>query len=71
MKTRTLGKTDIQISEIGLGTNYVGGHNLYESVDEDNGVRIVKQAVEQGITFIDTADIYGMARSEELVLRPV
>ena len=69
MKTRKLGRTDIQITEIGFGTNYVGGHNLYESVDEDEGVRIVEQAVDQGITYIDTADVYGMGRSEELVGR--
>jgi aryl-alcohol dehydrogenase-like predicted oxidoreductase len=67
MKTRKLGNTDIRIGEIGLGTNYVGGHNLYEIVNEDEGIRIVKQAVDQGITFIDTADVYGMGRSEELV----
>jgi len=69
MKTRKLGRTDIRITEIGFGTNYVGGHNLYESVDEDEGVRIVQQAVDQGITYIDTADVYGMGRSEELVGR--
>lgn len=67
MKTRKLGSTDIQITEIGLGTNYVGGHTLYEKIDEDEGVRIVQQALDQGINFFDTADIYGMGRSEELV----
>ena len=67
MKTRKLGSTDIDITEIGLGTNYMGGHNLYENVDEAEGIRIVQKAVDLGITFIDTADIYGMGRSEELV----
>ncbi len=67
MKTRKLGNTDMEITEIGLGTNYMGGHNLYENVDEAVGVRIVQNAVDLGITFIDTADIYGMGRSEELV----
>ena len=69
MKTRKLGHTGIDITEIGLGTNYTGGHNLYEDVDEDQGVRLVQRAVDLGITFIDTADIYGMGRSEELVGR--
>ena len=50
-----------------LGTNYTGGHNLYEKVDKDQGVRLVQRAVDLGITFIDTADIYGEGRSEELV----
>lgn len=69
MKTRKLGQSGIDITEIGLGTNYVGGHNLYATVDEDEGIRLVHQAIEHGITFIDTADIYGMGRSEELVGR--
>jgi len=67
MKTRKLGGSGIDITEIGLGTNYIGGHNLYETVDEDEGVRIVKRALDIGITFIDTADVYGLGRSEELV----
>jgi aryl-alcohol dehydrogenase-like predicted oxidoreductase len=67
MKTRKLGTSDIEITEIGLGTNYIGGHNLYEGVDEKEGVRIVQRALDLGITLIDTADVYGLGRSEELV----
>lgn len=67
MKLRMLGGSDIKISEVGLGTNYIGGHNLYEKVDEDAGMQIIEQALEAGVNFVDTADIYGMGRSEELV----
>ena len=67
MNTRKLGQSDIDVSTIGLGTNYVGGHNLYVGVDEDEGVRLVHCAIEQGITHLDTADAYGFGRSEELV----
>jgi len=67
MRTRKLGQSGIDISCIGLGTNYVGGHNLYVDVDEDEGVRLVKQAVDLGVTHVDTADVYGTGRSEELV----
>lgn len=67
MRTRKLGQSGIDISTIGLGTNYVGGHNLYVGVDEDEGVRLVKQAMDLGVTHIDTADVYGTGRSEELV----
>ena len=67
MRTRKLGQSDIDISTIGLGTNYVGGHNLYANVDEDEGIRLVKRAIELGITHLDTADAYGQGRSEELV----
>lgn len=62
-----LKKTDIKISKIGLGTNAVGGHNLYDQLNEENGKDFVRAAIEQGINFIDTADIYGKGRSEELV----
>lgn len=52
MQTRKLGHTDIDITCIGLGTNYVGGHGLYTDIDEDEGVRLVQRALDLGITFI-------------------
>jgi len=67
MRKRVLGKSGIEVTAIGLGTNYVGGHNLYEDVDEGAGVALVKEALDRGITFVDTADAYGAGRSEELV----
>lgn len=67
MNTRKLGQSDIDITTIGLGTNYVGGHNLYVGVDEDEGVRLVQRAMDLGVTHLDTADAYGFGRSEELV----
>ena len=67
MKNRKLGQSEIDISTIGLGTNYVGGHNLYVDVDEDEGVRLVQRAIDLGVTHLDTADVYGTGRSEELV----
>lgn len=67
MKFRTLKKTTINISEIGLGTNAVGGHNLFENLNEQDGKELVSAALDLGITFIDTADIYGKGRSEEIV----
>ncbi len=67
MQTRALGRSGQDITVIGLGTNYVGGHNLYDHVDEAEGVRLVQRAVDLGVNFIDTADVYGHGRSEELV----
>ena len=67
MQMRQLGRSGIEITALGLGTNYVGGHNLYKDVDEDEGVRLVQYAIDNGITSIDTADVYGTGRSEELV----
>lgn len=67
MQYITLKKSDIKISRIGLGTNAVGGYNLFENVNEEDGKKFVQEAIHQGITLIDTADIYGNGRSEELI----
>lgn len=62
-----LGKTSLSVSRIGLGTNAVGGHNLFNSLDEAQGLLLVEEALSKGINFIDTADAYGFGRSEELI----
>lgn len=62
-----LGKTGLRINPVGLGTNAVGGHNLFPNLDEDEGKGLVAEAIDSGINFIDTAYIYGQGRSEELV----
>ncbi|PKH11900.1 aldo/keto reductase [Planomicrobium sp. MB-3u-38] len=67
MKYSLLPKTDLKISAIGLGTNAVGGHNLYDNLNEEDGKNLVRTALDNGISFIDTADVYGTGRSEELV----
>ncbi|MGY3766458.1 aldo/keto reductase [Vagococcus vulneris] len=67
MKKVPVGQTDVLITEIGLGTNAVGGHNLYPNLDERVGKDLVREAVKAGINFLDTAYIYGEGRSEELV----
>ena len=63
----TLGKSDVKVFPIALGTNAVGGHNLYPNLDEEQGKEVVRQAINNGITLLDTAFIYGPERSEELV----
>ncbi len=62
-----LGKTDLLVNPIGLGTNAVGGHNIYPNLDEETGREIVRTAIDHGVNFIDTAYIYGPERSEELI----
>ncbi|HDP5854424.1 aldo/keto reductase [Staphylococcus aureus] len=62
-----LGKSDVEVFPIALGTNAVGGHNLYPNLDEEQGKEVVRQAINHGINFLDTAYIYGPERSEELV----
>lgn len=67
MKKILLNKANLEVTQIGLGTNAVGGHNLFTDLDEEEGKDLVKEALNLGITFIDTADVYGFGRSEELV----
>jgi myo-inositol catabolism protein IolS len=67
MEYTTLKKTDMKISKIGVGTNKIGGHNIFKGLDEYEGKEFLKEAINLGMNFIDTADIYGPARSEELI----
>ncbi|HDJ2609287.1 TPA: aldo/keto reductase [Staphylococcus aureus] len=62
-----LGKSDVEVFPIALGTNAVGGHNLNPNLDEEQGKDVVRQAINHGINLLDTAYIYGPERSEELV----
>lgn len=65
-KTR-LEKTDLLVTSIGLGTNAVGGHNLFPNLNEETGKNVVRTAINSGINFLDTAYIYGPKRSEILI----
>lgn len=67
MNKKRLGTSDVFITPIRLGTNAVGGHNLYPHLDEAEGKELVRTAINEGVTFLDTAYIYGEGRSEELV----
>ena len=70
MQQRRLGKTDFTISEISLGTWQVGG-KWGDPFSHDNADRILNAAVDGGINFIDTADVYGEGESEKAVGRLV
>ncbi len=67
MKTVQLGNSNLNVSVLGIGTNKVGGHNFFKDLSEQEGKDFVKEAINLGINFIDTADVYGHGRSEELV----
>jgi myo-inositol catabolism protein IolS len=62
-----IGKTDLYVNPIGLGTNAVGGHNLFPNLDEEAGRELVRTGIKQGINFLDSAFIYGPKRSEEII----
>lgn len=70
MKKRILGKTGFEISEVGLGTWQVGGK--WGSVfSHSNADKILNAAMDYGVNFIDTADVYGNGESEKAVGRAV
>lgn len=62
-----IGNTDVTSKKIGLGTNKVGGHNLFADLKDEDGYAVVKEAIESGITTLDTAYMYGLGRSEEII----
>ncbi len=66
MQYRTLGKTNLSISEISLGTWQVGG-KWGSGFDDTKADHILNTAIDQGVNFIDTADVYEMGLSEKAV----
>ena len=62
MEYRRLGNSGLRVSEIGLGGNNFGGR-----ADKEISIEIIDHALEIGINFIDTAEMYGQGRSEEIV----
>lgn len=68
MNRVTLGKSEVTVNPLGLGTNAVGGHNIYpDMLDEEQGKALTATAIDNGVDLLDTAFIYGPRRSEELV----
>lgn len=65
MKMRTLGTTGIKVSEVGLGCWQLGGD--WGEVSEKAAFNILQAAVDSGVTFFDTADVYGAGRSERFL----
>jgi aryl-alcohol dehydrogenase-like predicted oxidoreductase len=69
---RTLGNSDLQLTPIGFGAWAIGGGNWqfgWGSQDDDDSVRTIERALDLGINWIDTAAVYGLGRSEEVVAR--
>ena len=63
MEYRRLGRTGVWVSEIALGCAHLGS----KPADENQSVKLVHRAIDLGINFIDTANIYVGGRSEEIV----
>lgn len=65
MKTRKFGKTGWNVSEISFGAWAIGG--AWGDVDDSQSLAAMKRALELGVNFFDTADVYGDGRSERLI----
>jgi len=66
MKKRKLGKSNLEVSAIGLGCMGLS-FGLGPAVDKNEGIALIRAAVERGVTFFDTAEVYGPFTNEELV----
>ncbi len=68
MRYRTLGKTGLEVSEIGFGAWGIG-RQMWRGADDRESIRALHLAVDLGLTFIDTALVYGRGHSEKLIGR--
>jgi myo-inositol catabolism protein IolS len=66
MEQRPLGNSGISVSAVSIGTWAIGGAN-WGAVNDEESVAAIQEAIDVGMTFIDTADIYGKGHSEEIV----
>ena len=66
MQKRKLGKSDLEVSAMGLGCMGMS-FGLGPAVDKQQGISVIRAAVERGVTFFDTAEVYGPFTNEELV----
>ncbi|MBN1866096.1 aldo/keto reductase [Candidatus Sumerlaeota bacterium] len=77
MELRTLGRTDLKLSIIGLGTWAIGGSGYrfaWGHQDDADSIAAIRRALELGVNWIDTAAVYGLGHSEEVVgqaIRPL
>ena len=75
MLIRKLGQSDIEISALGLGCWAIGGPMAFDGVqagwgqvDDAESIRAIHRGLDLGITFFDTADVYGCGHSERVVI---
>src|SRR5437016_8958448 len=67
MRYRKLGNTGLIVSEMALGTMQCGGKMNMGNLGQEETTRMVKLALDKGINFIDTADVYSLGESETLL----
>src|SRR6266446_6163335 len=65
MEMRTLGKSDIKVSAVGLGLMSMSG--IYGNANDEESIRVIHYALDKGVNFLDSADMYGWGHNEELL----
>src|SRR5947199_7132833 len=65
MRYRDLGRTGWRVSEVSFGAWAIGG--AWGTVSDTDSLAALNQAIDSGVNFLDTADVYGMGRSERLI----
>src|SRR6201995_429150 len=66
MRQRQLGNSGLQVSALGLGCMNLS-HGYGPAVEKSQGIALIRAAVDRGVTFFDTAEVYGPFTNEELV----
>ena len=69
MQTRELGRSGLFVPALGLGC--MGMSDFYGTGKEAESIATIHRAIELGVTFLDTADIYGLGSNEELVAKAI
>lgn len=62
-----IGRTGLRVTPIGFGANTIGAHNLFQNIDEEVSRETLRVALGAGVDFFDSAFMYGLGRSEELI----
>lgn len=71
MKTMKIGNSELEVSKVGLGTWAIGGGSWWGENDDAESIRTIHAALDLGINLVDTAPVYGMGHSEEVVGRAI
>ena len=69
MEIRELGRSGLRVSALGLGC--MGMSEFYAGRDDEEAIATIHHALDRGVTMLDTADMYGVGRNEELVGRAI